>query len=37
MGELRDHFEFMFERINKIDKDSFIDLDYKNSKIALHT
>lgn len=35
--ELKDHFEYLFERVNIIDNDSFVDFYYKDSKFLLHT
>ena len=34
--ELSNQFVFTFDRINKIDEDSFIDIEYKQSKMYLH-
>ena len=34
---MKDHFVYLFDRVEHIQNDSFIDLDYKDAKFLLHT
>lgn len=37
IGDMKDHFTYLFDRVEHVQNDSFIDLDYKDAKFILHT